>query len=232
MKHEFRGFSPFVVEFFKELEINNNRDWFLENKARYESEIKEKTIQLVELMSVLFAEIGLTYVADKKKSLFRINRDIRFSKDKSPYKTNLGIYFPFSMSHMEVKDPQSTGLYLHIAGYETFVAGGLHMPDAKGLLSVRTRIMEDWDLFSNLINDKTFKKEFPVIDFSNSLKSTPKGFPKEHLADKWLKLKEFTPYCQMKFEDIYSSDLPEILIKKAITLKPFLEFLSLAMDNY
>jgi len=231
MKTEFDRFSPKVIEFLSELEKNNSKEWFDANRATYEKEIKLKSQLLVEKMAQLFAQNGLSYVADKKKSLFRINRDIRFSKDKSPYKTNMGIYFPYSLIHQNVKDPLSVGLYFHIEPKEIFIAGGMHMPDSNTLLSVRTKIAEEWDSLSKIVSNRIFVKEFPVISFDNMLKTTPKGFPKDHPADKWLRLKDYTAFSLINQDDAWSEKLPELLISKAVALKPFLEFLSLGLDN-
>lgn len=229
---KFEGYTPDLYNFFTELEKNNNKEWFDLNRKTYEKEVKLKSQHFVETMSEKFLLNGLNYIADKKKSLFRINRDIRFSKDKSPYKTNLGVYFPYSDVHMDVKDPKSIGLYIHFQNKECFIAGGLYAPDPKGLLAVRTRIFDEWPAFSKIVEDKKFREEFPVIEFNNSLKTTPKGFPKDHPSDKWLRKKDFTPLCYINHNTFYSSELPDFLVSKGKALMPFLEFLTFALDNY
>lgn len=228
----FKGFSPKIRDFFSDLHQNNNKEWFQEHKSFYETEIKATSQALVESMSAEFAKNCMSYIGDKKKSLFRINRDIRFSKDKSPYKTNLGVFFPYSSAHIDVKDPETMGLYLHVDHQEIFVAGGLHMPDGKGLLSIRTRILEDWEHFKSILNNKTFKKEFPHMNFSNSTKLIPKGFPKDFEGEKWLKLKDFTPHSYLAKKDLESEALIQILIEKAKAIAPFNEFLRISLESF
>ena len=92
----FKGFTPEVRKFYQELEKNNNKEWFQANKARYEEFVREPAKELVYEMGLRFAKSGLPYYADPKKSLFRVNRDIRFSANKDPYKTNFGVLFPFN----------------------------------------------------------------------------------------------------------------------------------------
>jgi len=110
----FEGFSPEVISFLKDLKNNNNRDWFNAKKSFYLNEIKEKSLALISEMQYVFAAEDLPFDADLKKSLFRIYRDIRFSKDKSPYKTHIGMFFPYKAGASKLKPVEATGIYLHI----------------------------------------------------------------------------------------------------------------------
>lgn len=225
MKEKFKKFNPAIANFFKELENNNNKIWFDKNRAFYEKEIKEPLKQFVMLMAELFYKNNLQYIADTKKSIFRINRDIRFSKNKDPYKTNLGLFFPYSLSQIEAQKPESVGLYLHYEKGSCFIAGGIHMPSPQFLKSIRNKLLEEWKVFEKIINDKNFKKEFSYILWGDKLNSLPRGYPKGHPAEKYLVMKEFTVFFNLSEKDFFSAKLPNLMLKKGKAMEPFVSFL-------
>ncbi|MGA2298361.1 MAG: DUF2461 domain-containing protein [FCB group bacterium] len=227
----FKGYSPKVKAFFKDLKDNNNRDWFQEHKEFYENEIKGTSQALVSDMAERFAMLGMPYVADPKRSIFRIYRDIRFSPNKDPYKTNTGVFFPYSLHQTAKKPVESLGLYFHIDFKDTFIAGGIHMPPNDILKITRQRITEDWEELDKILKSKTFKKEYPYSMVGETLKKVPQGYPAEHPAADWLKLKEYTVYCDIDFKDTYTEGLMDILEKKAKAMAPFLEFFQVALEN-
>ena len=222
----FSGFSENLVRFFEKLEKNNNKDWFHENKKEYENIIREPAKLLVNKMSDIFAEENLPFISDVKKSMFRINRDIRFSKNKDPYKTNIGLFFPYTLNQTIEKAPASVGLYFHIEPKETFVAGGLKCPETAKLNLIRDRIADEYELLEKILNNKTFRKEFPIILTGESLKRIPRGFPKDHPREDWLRLKEYIVWSTIKHEDTYTEDIAKLLLRKAKTIIPFLDFLN------
>jgi uncharacterized protein (TIGR02453 family) len=226
----FNGFSKDIYWFYSELKKNNNKEWFYENKKFYEKEIKEASKELLTEMSQRFASIGLPFVADPKVSLFRINRDIRFSSNKDPYKTNLGIYFPYNAKLGE-RLPESPGLYYHFAPEESFIGGGIHMPSSETLRALRIKIANDWEELSDIINTKEFKKEYPNEFYGEKLKRMPRGFDEKHPAAELLKLKEFTVWTDLDHKVSYSSKLLDVLERKAIVIAPFLEFLFQSMTK-
>lgn len=221
----FNGFTPATLKFLENLKKNNSRDWFTEHKPEYEADVKGMAQSLVIAMEDAFTSTGLPYLADIKKSLFRINRDTRFSKNKDPYKTNLGVFFPYKSHEAGHKPIEATGLYFHIEPGEIFIAGGLHMPMPEQLKGIREKIAQDWQELTDIINDKKFKKEFPSMFDSESLKRIPAGYPADHPAADWLKLKGFTAFCNIDIKSTYSRDFINLLVQKAITIQPFLEFL-------
>ncbi len=221
----FKGFTPEVRRFFQELEKNNNRDWFLANKARYEEVVREPAKELVYEMGKRFAKAGLPYYADPKKSLFRINRDIRFSANKDPYKTNFGILFPFNFTFVTSKAVEVPGLYFHIDAKETFIAGGLHMPSGEKLKELRELIAGDWKELFKIINQKKFKDEFPIIFAEETLKNMPRGYEPGHPAAEWLKMKGYTVGINLEFKDAFGPGLAVLLERKGKFIAPFLEFL-------
>jgi uncharacterized protein (TIGR02453 family) len=228
---DFSGFNPKLNDFFNELKENNNKDWFDANRTFYEKEIKDTSKAFVSAMAKRFSELSLPFVADPKLSLFRINRDIRFSKNKSPYKTNLGFYFPYSENHAGAKKTDSIGLYLHYQTDDCFVACGLHMPDNSMLKIIRKKLAEEWEEFKEIIENYDFKKSYPKqFNDQPPLKKVP-GYPAEHPAAEWLKLKEYSLYNNIKEEVYYSTDLIETTTSYAKTCVDFLDFLNEPLKN-
>jgi uncharacterized protein (TIGR02453 family) len=229
----FDGFKPDVIEFYKQLKNNNSKEWFDANRSVYENTVKFPTQSFVLEMASAFGQTGLPYMADIKRSLFRINRDIRFSKNKDPYKTNLGMYFPYKVEAGVKKPVESCGIYLHIEPTEFFIAGGIHMPEPQQLKSIRTKIYKDWEEFEDIVTDKQFLKEFPGKWEGDKLKKAPAGFPSDHPSVEWLKQKEFTVYIELKEKDIQSRKIIDTLLQKAKALVPYNDFLQDAMyGNY
>ncbi len=225
-KSDFNGFSLELKRFYQELEKNNNKDWFQANKSRYEEIVREPAKEFVYEMGLRFAKLGLPYYADPKKSLFRINRDIRFSANKEPYKTNFGVLFPYKFINQAAKAVEAPGLYFHIDSKETFIAGGLHIPSNEKLKVLRELIAEKWKELKKVLNNKKFTEEFPSILNDDSLKTMPRGYESDHPAAEWLKLKGYTVGCNLQFKDAFGPKLMEILEKKGKVIAPFLEFLS------
>lgn len=227
----FTGFTEKGKQFLVDLKENNNKEWFDENRKTYEKELREKAKSFVSDAGRLFAENGIPYLADNRRSLFRINRDIRFSKDKSPYKTNIGMFFPYTIKALKEKPVCAVGLYLHFSYDECFIGGGVHTPPPKHLKAIRERISEDYDEFLDIINDEIFKKEFPIWWDSEKLKSAPRGFDKDDPAIEYLKQKMFTVTTNIDFEQLYDENLLELLLYKAKVLEPFVEFINTAIEG-
>nr|WP_319510929.1 DUF2461 domain-containing protein [uncultured Draconibacterium sp.] len=174
-----------VLGFLKQLAENNNREWFNDNRKWYE-ESKEKVIFLTD---VLINEIGEFDPAVRgllpKDCVFRIFRDVRFSKDKRPYKTNFG-----SFVCKGGRKSMNPGYYFHLEPGGCFVAGGIYMPPSPVLKSIRNYVANHGDELLDIINEPDFKKEFPEM-FDDKLKLAPKGFAKDHEHIELLKYKSF-----------------------------------------
>lgn len=177
-----------ILKFLKDIARNNNRDWFEKNKARYvaaKGEFDNVVARLLEEMTKFDPSLG---GLDPKKLSFRIYRDVRFSKDKRPYKVNMGA--AFSPGGKLVREP---GYYLHIEpGNKSFVAGGIYMPDASILARIRQEIDYNRQPLAKLFSSRSFKKYFDGFDDWDKLKTAPKGYPKDHPDIEWLKNKSFT----------------------------------------
>ena len=216
------------LQFLDDLKKNNNRDWFQDNKKRYEI-FKKDYHQLVsdflDVMKPLDPSLELLEV---KNCTFRINRDIRFSKDKSPYKAHLGIWMSTG-----AKGANRAGYYVHIEKGASFIAGGFYSPEAEDLKKVRKEIAFFHDDLEAILAEKNFKKEFGSFDINetNSLKNPPRGYEKDHPAIEFLKLKSFTVSQKYDISEVTQKDFVTKMSEKLIALKPLNEFINRALET-
>jgi uncharacterized protein (TIGR02453 family) len=216
------------VQFLEDLKANNNRDWFLDNKKRYEV-FKKDYQQLVgdflDAMKPLDPSLEMLEV---KNCTFRINRDIRFSKDKSPYKDHIGVWLSSGAKGMN-----RSGYYVHIAKSGSFIAGGLYCPEAEDLKKVRKEIAYFHEDLEEILNNKNFKKEFCDFDRNeaNLLKNPPRGYEKEHPAIEFLKLKSFETSQKFDIAEVTKEDFVAKMSKRLILLKPLNDFINRALTS-
>lgn len=212
--------KPETLTFLKDLTQNNNREWFNENKNLY-TESQENVIafldELIKEMAEFDEELGKI---DGKKTLFRIYRDTRFSKDKIPYKTNFGASLGMG------KGSHKAGYYLHIEPGKSFLAGGVYMPESSVLKEVRKEISLYGEDFLKIISQKEFKKHFPELDQDDKLKKIPQGFEKEDPMGEYLKLKSFIVLYHLKDEEVLDKDAVKNMTKIFNLMKPFNDFLN------
>jgi uncharacterized protein (TIGR02453 family) len=214
------------LQFLEDLKTNNNRDWFLEHKKRYElfkKDYHQLVGQFLSAMKPLDASLELLEI---KNCTFRINRDIRFSKDKSPYKTHLSIWISSGS-----KGLNRAGYYIHLDRNECFIAGGLYCPEPGDLKKIRKEIAFFYDDLFEILAEKNFKKEFGAFDISenNILKNAPKDYDKEHVAIEYLKLKSFTTTQKINISEVTKPDFVEKMTSKLIVLKPLNDFINRAL---
>lgn len=220
--------SKETLQFLADLKANNNREWFLENKKRYEA-LKKEYHQLVadflDAMKPLDASLEMLEV---KNCTFRINRDIRFSKDKSPYKDHLGIWISSG-----IKGVNRAGYYIHIDNKGSFIAGGLYGPEAEDLKKIRKEIAFFYEDLEAIVNDKNFKTEFKKLNVNeaNALKNPPRGFEKDHPAIEFLKLKSFTASQNFDTSEVLQKDFVAKMSKKLIALKPLTDFINRGLTS-
>ncbi|MCA6068430.1 DUF2461 domain-containing protein [Chryseobacterium sp. RG1] len=212
--------SPEVFGFLKKLNKNNNREWFTENKNLY-TESQQNVIAFLEDLLKEMSEFDEELAKiDAKKSLFRIYRDTRFSKDKIPYKTNFGASLGMG------KGSQKGGYYLHLEPGKSFIAGGIYMPESAVLKELRKEISLYGNEFLAILNHKEFKKHFPELDQDDKLKKIPQGFEKEDPMAEFLKLKNFIVVYYLKDEEILNKDATKNLAKVFRLMKPLNDFLN------
>jgi uncharacterized protein (TIGR02453 family) len=213
-----------ILKFLQKLAKNNNRDWFEKNKGDY-LQAKEEFEQFVgafltELIKFNPSLAGL----NPKKLPFRIYRDVRFSKDKSPYKTNMGA--GFSPNGKLVEEP---GYYLHLQPGGCFIAGGIYMPNPENLGKIRQEIDYNGDKLEKILKDKTFKKWFKGFDEIDKLKTVPKGYAKDHARLNWLKNKSFIVSHYFGDTEVKDKNFLKKLVERSKAMKPLVEFLKEAI---
>ncbi|UXX80454.1 DUF2461 domain-containing protein [Reichenbachiella carrageenanivorans] len=209
-----------TLKFLNELSVNNNKDWFDANRKTYENCRKD----FITLVSSIIGEIAkfdpeLTDV-DPKKCIFRINRDIRFSKDKTPYKTNFG-----ALMGANGKKTEGTGFYIHLAPGQNFAGGGIYRPPAETLAAIRQEIDYNPDALQQLLETKDFQETFGEIR-GDKLKTAPKGYPKDHPNIDLLRLKSFYVIREFNEKDLVADDFFESLVftyKSAHTFNAYLK---------
>ena len=175
---EFDGFPKAFFDFFRELKTNNERPWFEANKGRFRETVQAPMSDFIAAMAPHLARISKAFVADPRPhggSMFRIHRDVRFSKDKRPYKEHGACQF----RHRLGRDVHAPGFYVHLAPKEVFVGAGLWMPDADALLKIRTAIAEKPAAWKKIVADKNFVKTFGAIE-GEQLQRPPRGFDPSH----------------------------------------------------
>lgn len=212
--------KPETLNFINELSQNNDRNWFAAHKDRYEA-AKENVLQFIGLLIPILSEIDPAFPKDSvpKKHLMRIYRDVRFSKDKRPYKNNFGIYFS-----LNGKGGNEPGYYLNIAAGNCFFAGGYWMPGAADLKKIREEIDYNSDSFLEVINNKSFSQLFK-LDTEDSLKKAPKGYPADHPLIDILKLKSFSASCTFEDKEMSKPDIVEKMRHAFEQVYPFILFL-------
>jgi uncharacterized protein (TIGR02453 family) len=182
------SFEPATLRFLEELADNNNREWFNENKARYEEQVLDVALRFIQAMQDPLHDIAPHFVALPTRvggSLMRVYRDTRFSKNKLPYKTNIGIQF----RHEQAKDVHSPGYYVHIAPDDVFLGAGMWRPDSDSLRKIRERIAAKPSEWRRAVGDKAFARQFAIG--GESLTRPPRGFDKDHECIEDIKRKSF-----------------------------------------
>jgi uncharacterized protein (TIGR02453 family) len=223
----FNGFRPELFAFLAELSDNNNRQWFQQNKQRYETVVLEPALAFVQAMEQPLHKLSPMITAVAKRmggSIMRIYRDTRFSADKTPYKTNLGIQF----RHQLGKDVHAPGMYVHLACDECFLGAGMWMPPAEPLLAVRTAISECPTQWQKVRREKKFVKRYQLE--SESLKSVPRGFDKQHPLIDDIKLKSFAALSKISKRELCSSQCVEVVVSAFADARPLMRFLCKALD--
>lgn len=211
------------LQFLKGLKKNNNKPWFDAHRPAYETAKKDFEGFIHGLLQKHGAKDNTISTLEAKKCLFRINRDVRFSKDKSPYKSNMGA----SMTAGGKKSPLA-GYYFHMEPGKSFVGGGLYMPMPDQLAKVRQEIDYNFDEFKKIVGSKKFKDVFGGMDISEGmqLSRVPKGYEAENPAAEFLRLKSFIAFAEITDADLTSKDLTKKALKAMETIQPLLEFLN------
>jgi uncharacterized protein (TIGR02453 family) len=212
--------KPETLAFITDVAQNNTREWFAENKARYET-AKDDVLAFVDQLIPQLAATDPEFSIDTpaKKCLLRIYRDVRFSKNKDPYKNNYGI--SFNVKGKGIPDP---GYYLHIQPGQCFFGAGFWMPEAPVLKKIREEIDYNTSEFLDIINAKSFKNTF-TLSQDDKLKNAPKGYEVDHPQIELLKLKSFIAVYPLKDEDFLKPGIVDQLKIAFESIYPFILFL-------
>ncbi len=220
-------FQANTLTFLRELAANNERPWFEAHKPRYEQHVVAPALEFIEAMAPKIAKISKHFVVSPKRtggSLMRVYRDTRFGKDKTPYKTNIGIQF----RHERGRDVHAPGFYVHVEPGQCFLGAGLWRPEPRALAAIRMEILERPDAWRRARDDKRFKQRFELG--GDSLANPPRGFPSEapHMRD--LRRKDFIASCDLEERDVVSPNLVDEVTARFASAAPLMQFLCGALD--
>jgi len=221
MRPGFSGFSPEALTFFRGLARNNNRDWFLPRKPAYEQHIKLPMRQFVEALNGELQKFAPEYVTDPEKAVFRIYRDTRFSKDKTPYKTHIAASF----RRRGLGPHTSGGLYVQVSHQGVGMGGGAYMPEPLLLYGIRQHIAEHYEELRAILKDRKVRKFFGELQ-GEQLVRVPKGFLNTHPAADLLRRKSLFLYSELPTEVATTPKLFQEVVERFRVMKPFMDFLT------
>ena len=220
------GFEKASIEFLEQLAANNNREWFNEHKARYETQVLDVALRFIQSMQDPLAQFAPRFTAIPQRvggSLMRVYRDTRFSKNKLPYKTNIGIQF----RHEQAKDVHSPGYYVHVDPEQVFLGVGMWRPESDALHAIRQRIVARPSEWKNALGDPKFRRHFELG--GESLSRAPQGFDKDHELIGDIKRKSFIAVRNLDVEDSFSPQFQRKVEASFIAAAPFMKFLCKAV---
>jgi uncharacterized protein (TIGR02453 family) len=213
-----------TLQFLKQLKLNNSKEWMDANRKSYETakaDFEQFVTAIIEGISAFDAELGnLT----AKQCIFRVNRDIRFSENKAPYKSNFGAFFSKGG-----KKSAAAGYYIHLEPGASFMGGGSWMPPADMLKNIRQEIDYDLKAFKKIIDQKDFKNLYPTID-GERLKKAPQGYDIENPAIEFLRLKSFTVGHPVVDETFIGKTAAKDIVRSMKIMKPFNDFLNRSLE--
>ena len=220
MRTAFPGFPAEALQFFRGLARNNNRDWFQPRKPVYDEKVKEPMRALVEALNAELRRIAPAYITEPDKAIYRIYRDTRFSKDKTPYKTHIAASF-----HGRGYGHSDAGLYVAMSHKETAIGGGIYMPEPAALLAIRNHIAEHHAELRKILKVRAVRDLFGEMQ-GDQLSRVPKGFCADHPAADLLRFKYFILYVELPPELATTPQFFTETVKRFRAMQPFLAFLT------
>lgn len=221
------GFEKASIVFLEQLAANNNREWFKANKARYDEQVLDVALRFIQSMQDPLAEFAPQFTAVPQRvggSLMRVYRDTRFSHNKLPYKTNIGIQF----RHQKAKDVHSPGYYVHIDPERVFLGVGMWRPDADSLRAIRQRIVARPSEWKKARGDAKFRRHYDLG--GESLARAPRGFDKDHELIEDIKRTSFIAVRDLGVEDCLKPQFQRTVEASFVAAAPFMKFLCKAVD--
>ena len=227
----FTGFRPAVFTFLRQLKRHNRKPWFESHRPVYELELRGPMKALIEEVDVRLATIAPEIIGDPRRSLFRIHRDVRFSRDKSPYKTNAGCWFYHRDAGRGVgsdAEGGGAGFYCHLEPGHCFVAGGIWMPPRPALNRIREAMAEDPKGLARIVDGPAFKRRYRLSEES-MLTRLPRGYEPGHPAERWLRYQSFTVSRMFSDKQITGKGLPALIAREFLAMTPLVRWLNSAI---
>jgi uncharacterized protein (TIGR02453 family) len=221
----FEGFPKEGIKFFKQLKHNNNREWFEKHKEEFESYVKTPMQSYVMALQMYFARFASEFDLNPKRSIFRIYRDIRFSPDKTPYKTHIAAHF---VLRGKPKGFVGSGYYIEIGPGELYVGGGIYIPDGDQLKKIRKAIAVRGKEFLSIVENRKFKKLFTPFEWKK-LQRIPKGYEENHPMAVWLKYKQFFVGVSWPVSKCYKTSFIKETADICEELTPLVRFINSAL---
>ncbi len=215
--------QPSSLKFLKDLKKNNNKPWFDKNRKQYDAAKEDFVLLVAQVIKGIGSFDPSIAGLEAKNCLFRINRDVRFSKNKDPYKNNMAAYF-----NKDGKKGLGAGYYMHIEPGKSFIAGGIWMPEPPVLAGIRQEIDYGFDEWKKMVESKAFKKMFPKGLEGESLTRPPKNYDETNPAIEYIKRKSFIVTSTFTDTEIQSKGFTRELTKRFQAMKPLVDFINLA----
>jgi uncharacterized protein (TIGR02453 family) len=227
----FTGFGPPAFTFLRGLARHNNKPWFETHRAAYETDVRAPMLALVDELDAVLGDIAPEFRGDPRKSVFRIYRDVRFSHDKSPYKTHVACWlFHADAGHgVGLEAHGGAGFYVHIEPGASMVGGGFWMPPKPALDRVRDALVEDQHGFEKLLSAPAFRRRFKTLSDEEMLTRVPRGYAPDHPAATWLRYKSFTAGRRLADAETASRKLLSAVRTDIAALLPLARWLNTAI---
>jgi len=222
-------FGTEALVFFRGLERNNDKPWFEAHRDVYDQHVRQPLADLVEEMDLRMARFAPEMVGNPKRSVFRLHRDIRFARDKSPYKTHAACWFFHGGGSAKVgRDAHGggAGFYFHLQPGASFVGGGCWMPPRPALQRFRAAIARDPRGFERVVQAPTMRRRFGGLSEESMLKRLPRGFPEDHPAARWLRFESFTVGRPLTDAQVTSARLTSTLETDYVAILPLVRWLN------
>jgi uncharacterized protein (TIGR02453 family) len=220
------------LAFLRGLKRNNNKPWFEAHRTEYEREVRDPMRELIAEMDARFRRSAPEIGGDPKRSMFRIYRDTRFSKDKSPYKVAAACWFQHHRADHRVgseAEGGSAGFYFHLEPGRSAMGAGLWMPPRPSLNRIRDRLAENPRSFEHVVMNPAFRRRYGGLDDESRLKRMPRGFAEDHPAAKWLRYQSFTTGRMLKDSEVTGARLAASLEKDFVGMLPLVRWLNTAL---
>ncbi|MFN8589674.1 MAG: DUF2461 domain-containing protein [Candidatus Eisenbacteria bacterium] len=217
------------LKFLRGIARHNDRTWFEAHRAEYEEHVKTPMAELVAEMDLRLARFAPEIEGDPKRSVFRIHRDVRFSSDKSPYKTHAACWFFHSGGSSKVGREAhggGAGFYFHLQPGASMLGGGLWMPPRPALQQLRAAIAEDVRGFARVADSPAMRRRFGALSEESALKRVPRGYDADHPAARWLRLQSFTVGHALTDADVTGAKLTKTLETSFATMLPLVRWLN------